>query len=71
MCTLAWQGISLFCLSKPDRRWAVAVADVRRVWERVQEAKFKSEAEFKSFLDDNDIEMPAEEMADCFWPEEV
>ena len=44
---------------------------MRLVWERVQEAKFESKAEFKSFLDDNGIEMLADDMADCVLLEEV
>ena len=44
---------------------------VRLVWERVQEAMFESKAEFTSFLDDNGIEMLADDMADCVLLEEV
>jgi hypothetical protein len=44
---------------------------VNLVWEKVQQAKFGSEAEFKHFLDANGIEISADDMADCFWPEEV
>jgi hypothetical protein len=40
------------------------------VWNRIQENKFGSEVEFKEFLDTNAIEISAEDMAECLWPED-